>query len=230
MPGSTMPMSNVVVTARNQAGTRVDGVRTTATGTFSLLVPTLSGSVTISAAPWAFGGSTGYKSRQSGTSRVCKTRRGMFGSILRHTDPAVRSPSSPARPWISALSPEIASSPESRASRGVKIKDAFEGQPGGRPTAITPNIADRGFTLIQGESTDTVVVTWEYETRNAYDVTGTSPYLTSMYSTADVVNDAILEIKSDRRLWVGSRRASPPRSPSRPRPPAAAGRRSTVPP
>ena len=62
--------------------------------------------------------------------------------------------------------------PRITSVRRVNVVDAYEGEPGGRPTAIVPDIATRGFTLVQGEPTDTIFVTWHYETRNTYAAGG----------------------------------------------------------
>jgi hypothetical protein len=53
----------------------------------------------------------------------------------------------------------------------VNIVDAVEGEAGGRPTDIVPDANTRGFSLVQGEPTDTIVVTWHYETRTTSGAT-----------------------------------------------------------
>ena len=79
--------------------------------------------------------------------------------------------------------------PRIASIRRVTIVDAVEGAAGGRPTAITPDIATRGgFALVQGEPTDTIVVTWHYETKNPAQVDGAD----QPYSTADAADNAVL--------------------------------------
>ena len=160
-PGGGRPHAEVTVTASWTAPTSGSTkVTTTETGTFSLKVPTLSGQVTLSAAPrddydpthpnflnlrdaerytWFDPPAT----RPGGTIAVIPGQTLLFGTFTGNS-----------------VQPRIAS------VRRVTVVDAVEGAPGGRPTSITPDATTRGFALVQGEPTDTVVVTWHYETRS----------------------------------------------------------------
>ena len=177
-PGGGMPRAEVTVTAYNSnTGAKLDDVTTTETGTFSVFVPTLSGSVRLEAEPrddydpsdlnfLALRDAERYTwfdppaTRPNGQIAVIPGQILQFGTFTGHS-----------------VQPRIAS------VRRVNVVDAYEGEPGGRPTAIEPTVATRGFSLVQGEPTDTVVVTWHYETRNAYDAADLPG---STYSAQDV--------------------------------------------
>ncbi len=172
-PGGGMPHAEVTVTASWTAPTSGSTkVTTTETGTFSLKVPTLSGTVTLSAAPrddydpthpnflnlrdaerytWFDPPAT----RPGGTIAVIPGQTLQFGTFTGNS-----------------VQPRIAS------VRRVTIRAAHEGE-AVPASAITPDAATRGFSLVQGEPTDTIVVTWHYETRNAPGDDGagnTNPY------------------------------------------------------
>ena len=184
-PGGGMPRAEVTVTAyaNSDMTGKLDDVTTTETGTFSVFVPTLSGTVYLGAAPrddydpadpnfLALRDAERYTwfdapaTRPGGQIAVIPGQILQFGTFTGNS-----------------VQPRIAS------VRRVNVVDAYEGEPGGRPTAIVPAIADRGFALVQGEPTDTVVVTWHYETRNPVDDgAGT----TLPYSAADATDNAVL--------------------------------------
>ena len=170
-PGGGMPLAEVTVTATDRDGEEYE-VTTTETGTFSVFVPYLSGVVTLDAKPrddydpshpnflnlrdaeryiWFDPPSN----RSNGEIAIIPGQTMDFGTFTGNS-----------------VQPRIAS------VRRVNVVDAYEGEPGGRPTAITPDAATRGFSLVQGEPTDTVVVTWHYETRNPVTLAagGTGPY------------------------------------------------------
>ena len=190
-PGGGMPRAEVTVTAYDAAtgGTKLDDVTTTETGTFSLHVPTLSGTVYLRAAPQSdydpahpnfinLRDSERYvwfdppNNRPNGQIAVIPGQVLNFGTFSGHS----------VQPRITGI-------------RRVTVVDAYEGEPGGRPTAIVPAAADRGaagetWTLVQGEPTDTIFVTWQYETRNTHgdDGAGNNNPLTA----ADAADDAVL--------------------------------------
>ncbi|MXY16865.1 MAG: hypothetical protein F4Y57_07675 [Acidobacteria bacterium] len=155
-PGGGMPRAEVTVTAYANADMtgKLDDVTTTSTGTFSVFVPTLSGTVYLGAEPrddydpadanfLALRDAERYTwfdppaTRPGGQIAVIPGQILQFGTFTGHS-----------------VQPRIAS------VRRVTIRDAVEGT----PQTIIPT--DRGFSLVQGEPTDTVVVTWHYETRN----------------------------------------------------------------
>ena len=183
-PGGGMPRAEVTVTAYSDmvGGTAIAGasVTTTETGTFSVKVPTLSGTVYLGAEPrdeydpshpnfLALRDSERYTwfdapaTRPGGQIAVIPGQILQFGTFTGNS-----------------VQPRIAS------VRRVNVVDAYEGEPGGRPTAIVPSSTDRGFDLVQGEPTDTVVVTWHYETRNPVTLAagGTGPYSAADDATA----------------------------------------------
>ena len=183
-PGGGMPRAEVTVTAYSDmvGGTAIAGasVTTTETGTFSVKVPTLSGTVYLGAEPrdeydpshpnfLALRDSERYTwfdapaTRPGGQIAVIPGQILQFGTFTGNS-----------------VQPRIAS------VRRVNVVDAYEGEPGGRPTAIVPAATDRGFDLVQGEPTDTVVVTWHYETRNPVTLAagGTGPYSAADDATA----------------------------------------------
>ena len=230
-PGGGMPRAEVTVTAyaNSDMTGKLDDVTTTETGTFSVFVPTLSGTVYLGAAPrddydpadpnfLALRDAERYTwfdapaNRPGGQIAVIPGQILQFGTFTGNS-----------------VQPRIAS------VRRVNVVDAYEGEPGGRPTAIVPAIADRGFALVQGEPTDTVVVTWHYETRNPVDDgAGT----TLPYSAADAADNAVLttatrtsfSAPSAGTATPGLRHSRDEDSREPPPGPPAAGRRAKVPP
>jgi len=186
-PGGGMPLAEVTVKAYSDAAmtTAIAGasVTTTETGTFSVKVPTLSGTVYLGAMP-----RDDYDPSHPNFLNLRDAERFTW------FDPPATSPGG----QIAVIPGQILQfgtftgnsvQPRIASVRRVTVVDAYEGEPGGRPTAIVPAIADRGFTLVQGEPTDTVVVTWHYETRNPVDDgAGT----TLPYSAADAADNAVL--------------------------------------
>jgi hypothetical protein len=186
-PGGGRPQAEVTVTASWNAPTPGSiKVTTTETGTFSLKVPTLSGSVTLSAAP-----RDDYDPTHPNFLNLRDAERYTW------FDPPATRPggSIPVIPGQvlqfgtftgNSVQPRIAS------VRRVMIRDSYEGESADYPTAIVPAAGDRGsttdddFALVQGEPTDTVVVTWHYETRNPEEIDGTD----QPYSTADDAGNA----------------------------------------
>ena len=67
--------------------------------------------------------------------------------------------------------------------RRTTIRDAVE-----QGATITPNATDRGFSLVEGEPTDTIVVTWQFDTRNTHGDDGAGN--NNPYTAADVADDA----------------------------------------
>ncbi len=191
-PGGGMPRAEVTVTAYDAAtgGTKLDDVTTTETGTFSLKVPTLSGTVYLRAAPQSdydpthpnfinLRDSERYvwfdppNTRPNGQIAVIPGSTLDFGTFTGHS----------VQPRITSI-------------RRVTVVDAYEGEPGGRPTAIVPAAGDRGaagetWTLVQGEPTDTVFVTWQYETRNTHGESAVAG-VNNPYTAADAADDAVL--------------------------------------
>ena len=166
-PGGGMPRAEVTVTAYSDAGrtTAIRGasVTTTETGTFSVKVPTLSGTVYLGAAPrddydpshpnfHNLRDSERYTwfdepaNRPGGQIAVIPGQILQFGTFTGHS----------VQPRITSVS-------------RVNLRAASESE-ADPASAIVPAIADRqgtaGFELVQGEPTDTIFVTWHYETRN----------------------------------------------------------------
>ena len=193
-PGGGMPRAEVTVTAYADADMTdaLDDATTTETGTFSVFVPTLSGTVYLGAEPrddydpshpnfLALRDAERYTwfdapdNRPGGQIAVIPGQTLQFGTFTGNS-----------------VQPRIAS------VRRVTIRDAFEGEVAA--TAITPGTAARGrdgdetFLLVQGEPTDTVVVTWHYETRNN---TGTDldpgGVDANPYTAVDAADNAVLE-------------------------------------
>ena len=189
-PGGGMPLAEVTVTARNQAGAKLDDATTTETGTFSVFVPTLSGTVFLEAAPrddydpshpnfhnlrdaerftWFDPPAT----RPGGSIAVIPGQTLQFGTFTGHS-----------------LQPRITS------VRRVTLRAASESE-AVPASGILPAITDRqgtaGFELVQGEPTDTIFVTWHYETRNAtgtdLDPTGTDA---NPYTAVDAADNGVV--------------------------------------
>ena len=160
-PGGGMPRAEVTVTAYSNSDMtgKLDEVTTTETGTFSVFVPTLSGTVYLDAQPRTdFGpGDLNYDNltaaamytwfdppanRSGGSIAVIPGQVLQFGTFSGHS-----------------VQPRITS-----VKRGVVEAD----------TATIPTTAT--FQLVKGEPTNTIVVEWEYDTRNAADATTPTSY------------------------------------------------------
>ena len=137
---------------------------TTETGTFSVKVPTLSGTVYLGAEP-----RDDYDPSHPNFLNLRDAERYTW------FDPPATSPGG----QIAVIPGQILQfgtftgnsvQPRIASVRRVTIGDAFEGEVAA--TDIVPATGARGrdgdetFLLVQGEPTDTVVVTWHYETRN----------------------------------------------------------------
>ena len=178
--GGGMPRAEVTVRAYDAAtgGKKLDEVITTETGTFSLHVPTLSGTVYLRAVPQdeydpthanylGLRDSERYDwydppaNRPNGQIAVIPGQVLQFGTFTGNS-----------------VQPRIAS------IRRVTLDEAVEGD----PQTIVPTA--RGFNLVQGEPTDTVVVTWHYETRNTHGDDGAGN--NNPYTAADAADNAVL--------------------------------------
>ncbi len=174
-PGGGRPLSEVTVTAYDRDGDELDEVTTSETGTFSVFVPTLSGSVNLDAKPRDdytrfdpnydnLSDAANYTwfdppaNRPGGSIAVIPGQVLQFGTFTGNS-----------------VQPRITS-----VTRGV-LEDELED--GDTDPAIAPTIDARGFALVEGEPTNTIVVKWEYETRNASDATDDSY---SVASSADI--------------------------------------------
>ena len=183
-PGGGMPRAEVTVTAYGDAAMTdsLYAVTTTETGTFSVFVPTLSGTVYLGAAPrdrydpshpnyLALRDAERYTwfdapaTRPGGQIAVIPGQTLQFGTFTGNS-----------------VQPRIAS------VRRATIRGAVEDAGGG----IVPVTNARGtgspgtetFLLVQGEPTDTIFVTWHYETRSG---TPGEPY-----TAVDVVDNGVL--------------------------------------
>ena len=176
--GGSQPSAEVEVIAYRNADhtSAIDSVVTTETGTFSIHVPTLSGTVYLAAKPQddytpshpnylALRDAERYNwfdpptTRAGGQIAVIPGQTLEFGTFSGYS-----------------VQPRI-----TRVRRGAIPQAVEEG------TTITPDATARGFSLVQGEPTDTIVVTWRYDTRNPTTLAagGTGPY-----SAADAADNA----------------------------------------
>ena len=172
-------MSNAVVRAYGDAAKTdtLDSYRTSETGTFSLNVPTLSGTVWLDANPWSDYGLTNseYNSLEEAERFV----------------------------WFDA--------PESRPDGSIAV---IPGQPLNFGTftgnSVKPRITsvrrgrltdESSGTLIRGEYTDSIVVTWAFETRNGYTSGGGAG---SEYSADDADGTAVLAVTGHTTALTGT--------------------------
>ena len=165
-PGGNLSMSDVTVTAYSDPDMTdsLHAVTTTETGTFSLKVPTLSGTVYLDAKPRAttaadFG--AGYEdlrdaemyvwfdpptTRPNSSIAVIPGQLLQFGTFKGYS-----------------VQPRITSVKRRVLEHDVETTTTTP--------AIVPPIADRqgtdGFALVRGEPTNVIEVKWEYDTRNA---------------------------------------------------------------
>ena len=179
------PMRDVRVTATNQAGDVVGQYVTTETGTFTVGVPALSGAVTLDARPLRLRlgefGPTTYSTQAEYDALVDADNYVWFD------DPDNRLGGSiaviPGRPVHFGEFTGRSVQPRITGVRRATINDPVED---GQPTEIVPNRdvtpgnpgggGSRTFDLVMGEPTDTIVVTWQYDTYNAYDAANLLPY------------------------------------------------------
>ncbi len=174
-PGTdNTPMSDVVVTASWTGGGSPGSksATTTASGTFNIPVPTLAGSVEVTAAPL-----TGYDPADYATAAFNRLR-----NAERYVwfDPPAHRPDSeiiviPGQSLDFGTFMGRSVQPRITKVERVRIGDNYEGENGGDPLTINPTIAERDFTLVRGEPTDTIEVTWKYETRNSWRTAVTTP-------------------------------------------------------
>ena len=175
-PGSNMPMSNVTVRAyRDQTKTdTIDAVTTTGTGTFSLDVPTLSGTVWLDANP-----QDEYTPSSSNYVSLRDAERYVWFDA-----PATRPSGSiaviPGQPLQFGTFNGNSVQPRITKARRVVLTDDVE-----TGADITPD--NRGFLLIKGEPTDQIEVTWQYDTRNA--VNGNLAYTAAVSADVTLLTD-----------------------------------------
>ena len=180
--GGGQPSAEVEVIAYSDAAmtaaTAIDSVVTTETGTFSVHVPTLSGTVYLAAKPQddytpshpnylSLRDAERYNwfdppaTRSGGQIAVIPGQTLQFGTFSGHS----------VQPRITRV-------------RRTTIRDAVE-----QGATITPDAATRGFSLVQGEPTDTIVVTWQFDTRNTHGPAAVGG-VNNPYTAADVADDA----------------------------------------
>ena len=168
-PGGGMPRSEVTVTAWGDRAMTTDSlyaVTTTETGTFKVFVPTLSGTVYLDAKP-----QDDYDPTHPNFLNLRDAERYIW------FDPPVARPDGsiaviPGQTLQFGTFTGNSVQPRITSVRRVTIRDSYEGESATYPTAIVPAAADRTpgeFLLVQGEPTDTIFVTWHYETRTTYD-------------------------------------------------------------
>ena len=163
-PGGGSPRAEVTVTAWGDAAMTADSlyaVTTTETGTFSVFVPTLSGTVYLNAMPQDdftpsdpnyrnLDAALNYTwfdpptTRPGGAIAVIPGQTLQFGTFTGHS----------VQPRITGIR---------RLTMTADVEDATA------TPAIAPDIATRGFSLVKGEPTNVIEVKWEYDTRNASD-------------------------------------------------------------
>ena len=149
-PGGNVSMSDVTVTAYSDPGMTVelDDVTTTETGTFSVFVPTLSGTVYLKAEP--------RELRQSDYSDSNYQNLVDAQNYVWFDPPATRPGSAiaviPGQLLLFGTFKGYSVQPRITNVRRGSVTDAF--------TAGTPP-------LTNGEPMDTIVVTWRYDTRSA---------------------------------------------------------------
>ena len=225
MPGSDMPMKDIKVTAYSDADMTkaVDHMVTTETGTFSVFVPTLSGTVWLEARPLRLSkgeyGPTTYPTREEVEALVRADRYVWFDA------PSYRANNSiaviPGQPLNFGTFKGNSVEPRITKVTRVPIADFVEAPGGGQDVDLivpardtTPNNttgaqnAVRYFDLVQGEPTDVIEVTWEYETRNAWTngATDAEPgkrYAAQNVADALVADDATSNGRTDQGEIAG---------------------------
>ena len=180
--GGGMPRAEVTVRAYSNSDFtgELDEVITTETGTFSLFVPTLSGTVYLQAVPQddydpthdnflGLRDSERYDwydppaTRPGGQIAVIPGQVLQFGTFSGNS----------VQPRIVGIR---------RGSVKTAVEDAVT-------NPITPAAGTRGFELVQGEPADTIVVTWHYETKN---VDTNDDGTADAYTAAAADGDAVL--------------------------------------
>ena len=191
-PGGGMPRAEVTVRAyADMAKTdTLYAVTTTETGTFSVFVPTLSGTVYLDANP-----QDDYTPSHPNYVNLLNAERYTW-----FDPPAARSDGSiaviPGQTLQfgtftgNSVQPRI-----TRVRRGSVKTDVEDPAPPAPAAAIVPASGTRisaagGFLLTKGEPTDTIEVTWQYETRNTYAAGGGAA---AAYSAEDAAGNAELE-------------------------------------
>ena len=189
-PGGGMPLAEVTVTAYSNAAmtTAIAGakVTTTETGTFSVKVPTLSGTVYLGAAP-----RDDYDPSHPNYLNLRDAERYTW------FDPPATSPGG----QIAVIPGQIlqfgtftGNSVQPRITGVRRVTLTADDESVATPaSAIVPDAATRGFSLVKAEPTDTIFVTWHYETRNAYDAAGGAA---AAYSAEDGADAAQLRTGS----------------------------------
>ena len=161
-PGGGMPRAEVTVTATNQAGEELDDVTTTATGTFSLFVDPLSGTVFLTAEP-----QDDYTPSDPNYVNLDNARKYTW-----FDPPATRPNGSiaviPGQTLNFGTFTGYSVQPRITGIKRLTVEGDVEA------AGITPDAATRGFTLVKGEPTNVIEVKWEYDTRNASTATDDS--------------------------------------------------------
>ncbi|MDE2885699.1 MAG: hypothetical protein OXO53_11495, partial [Chloroflexota bacterium] len=167
-PGGGMPRAEVTVTAYRDAD-KTDSlyaVTTTETGTFSVFVPTLSGTVYLDAQP-----------RDDYGPGDLNYRNLMAAEMYTWFDPPTTAPNGA----IAVIPGQVL---QFGAFSGHSVQPRITSVKRGVVTAADTTI--NGTALVKGESTDEIVVKWEYDTRNTADGTTPTPY--------SVANDAVIAV------------------------------------
>ena len=188
-PGGGMPRAEVTVRAyADMAKTdTLYAVTTTETGTFSVFVPTLSGTVYLDANP-----QDDYTPSDPNYVNLLNAERYVW-----FDPPAARSDGSiaviPGQTLQFGTFTGNSVQPRITQVRRGSVKTDVEDAAATNP--IVPAAASRisaagGFLLVKGEPTDTIEVTWQYETRNTYAAGGGAA---AAYSAEDGADNAELE-------------------------------------
>lgn len=178
------PMRDVRVSATNQAGAEVGHYVTTETGTFTVGVPALSGGVTLSARPLRLRlgeyGPTTYTTQAEYDALVDADNYVWFDNPTNR--PGGQIAVIPGRPTHFGEFTGRSVQPRITSAQRVRIDDPVETVPTGGTEIVpnrgaTPTLPGGGgtrlFDLVQTEPTDTIVVTWQYDTRNNWDAAAT---------------------------------------------------------
>ena len=168
-PGGGMPRAEVTVTATNQAGEELDEVTTTETGTFSLFVDPLSGTVTLDAMP-----QDDYT--PSDPNYVNLSNAEMYTWF----DPPANRPGGS----IAVIPGQILNF---GTFTGYSVQPRITGIKRLTVEGDTATIAPATFQLVKGETTNVIEVKWEYDTRNASDAATDDSY--SVAPTAAIAVD-----------------------------------------
>ncbi len=188
-PGSDMPMRDIKVTAYGDAGmsNALDNVTTTEHGTFSLLVPTTSGTVYLGARPLRLRlgeyGPTTYSTQAEYDKLVDADNYVWFDPPTGRSGGAIAViPGQPlnfgvftgnsVQPRITKVERVTIDDPVEVAGAGIiPERDVTPGNP-----SAGSGVPLRGFDLVMTEPTDTIEVTWQYETRNTWGAATLLPH------------------------------------------------------